>query len=126
MNLRAIANSAITSINPNISAVLKLNAGIETDDTGRRVSKFEEVGVTIQTQTLSTQELAMFDSLEQQGQFLNVYVTGQFHALRRISGKGADKLKFKAYGENTESEWLIKSISESWADWCKVVVWRQT
>lgn len=126
MNLRAIANGSITSVNPNIQATLKVNTGVTTDDTGRRTSSFDEETVTIQTQSLSSQELSLFDTLAQQGQFLNVYITGQLHVLRRITGKGADKLVFKAYGENEPTEWLIKSIAESWPNWCRVVIWRQS
>lgn len=126
MNLRQIANRAITTVNPNIPAVLKLNVGMETDDTGKRVAKFDEINVKIQPQSLSSNDLQMFDTLAQQGQLLNVYISGQIHALRRISQKGADKLIFKAFGENEESEWLIKSVAESFPNWCKVVVWRQT
>lgn len=126
MNLRSIVNQHITTINPNIQATLKLNTGYETSDTGKRVSRFEEFEVSIQAQSLSTQDLSLFDTLAQQGQMLNVYVSGQIHALRRISNQGADKLVFKAFGEESESEWLIKSVSESFPNWCKVVVWRQT
>lgn len=126
MNLRSIANSCIQAVNPNITAKLRLNGGFTVDDTGRRVSQFEEIEVRIQPQSMSTQDLAQFDSLAQQGQLLNVYISGQIHALRRISAKGADKLIFTAFGENSESEWLIKSVSESFPDWCKVVVWRQS
>lgn len=126
MNLRQIANRAITTVNPNIPAVLKLNVGMETDNTGKRVAKFDEINVKIQPQSLSSNDLQMFDTLAQQGQLLNVYISGQIHALRRISQKGADKLIFKAFGENEESEWLIKSVAESFPNWCKVVVWRQT
>lgn len=125
MNLRGIANSAIVSVNPNIPATLKLNLGHETDDTGKRQPKTEEHQVTIQVQSLSTQDLSLFDSLAQQGSLLNVYISGQIHTLRRISGQGADKLVFKAFGENDVSEWVIKSVAESFPDWCKVIVWRQ-
>ncbi|MDW0617879.1 hypothetical protein P2G70_10150 [Mannheimia haemolytica] len=125
MNLRQIANRAITAVNPNIPAVLKLNEGMETDDTGKRVAKFDEINVKIQPQSLSTNDLQLFDSLAQQGQLLNVYISGQIHALRRLSQQGADKLVFKAFGEKTESEWLIKSVAESFPNWCKVVIWRQ-
>ncbi|OAQ15405.1 hypothetical protein F480_02390 [Bibersteinia trehalosi Y31] len=125
MNLRQIANRAITTVNPNIPAILKLNTGTETDDTGKRVAKFDEINVKIQPQSLSTNDLQLFDSLAQQGQLLNVYISGQIHALRRLSQQGADKLVFKAFGEKTESEWLIKSVAESFPNWCKVVIWRQ-
>ena len=83
MNLRAIANGAITSVNPNLPAVLKLNNGYTTDATGKRKSGYSEHPVTVQTQTLSTQDLSLFEGLAQQGTLLYAYVTGQFHGLRR-------------------------------------------
>lgn len=126
MNLNAIANAATQAVNPNSSATLRLNSGVQVDDTGKRISTFEDFPVTVQAQSLSTQELTMFDALLQQGQMLSVYVNGQFHALRRISQKGADKLIFTAYGETSESEWLVKSVQESYPDWCRVLVWRQS
>lgn len=126
MDLQSIANSSIVAVNPNIKAILKLNNGYTVDDTGKRVSSFEEIPVKIQAQSLSTQDLSLFDSLAQQGQLLNIYISGQIHALRRITEKGADKLIFKAFGENEPSEWLIKSVSESFPTWCKVVAWRQS
>lgn len=96
MNLRAIANGAITAVNPNIPAVLKLNSGYTTDASGARTATYSEHPVTVQTQNLGTQDLSLFDSLAQQGSLLYAYVTGQFHGLRRQDGKGADKLVFAA------------------------------
>lgn len=126
MNLRAIANAVTVAVNPNMPAVLRLNDGYTTDDSGRRSVSFSDTEVTIQTQSLSAQErLELEGGLLQQGQYLNVYITGQLHALRRIEGKGAEKLVFAAYGETGPAEWLVKSLVESWPDWCKVVVWRQ-
>lgn len=125
MNLRAIANSKIQSINPNIHAVLLVNDGHTIDETGRRIPKYVQDNVTIQAQSLSAQERQEFNTLLQQGQMLNVYITGQLHVLRRLQGKGAEKLVFAAYGETKPTEWLVKSLNESWPDWCKVMVWRQ-
>lgn len=127
MNLRAIANGITQAVNPNMTATLVLQGGYETDRTGRRIAKPEQsMSVTIQTQALTSQERQELEGgLLQQGQFLNVYITGQLHVLRRIEGKGAEKLIFAAYGESESRAWLIKSVTESWADWCKVLIWKQ-
>lgn len=125
MNLRAIANSVTRSVNPNMEAQLMLNMGYRTDESGKREPYFEPHAVTIQTQSLNSTERQEFDGLMQQGKMLSVYVTGQFAVLRRIEGKGADKLVFTPYGETEPTEWLIKQVTESWPDWCKVMVWRQ-
>lgn len=125
MNLRAIANRSTQRVNPNMKAVLMLNQGYVTDAAGRRDTHYELTEVTIQAQSLSSQERQEFDGLLQQGAMLSVYVNGQFSVLRRIQAKGADKLVFAPYGETEPTEWLIKTVAESWPDWCKVVVWRQ-
>lgn len=125
MNLRAIANGATAAVNPNTAALLRLPDKYRTDDAGRRSTVFRDEPVTIQAQSLSAAEREQFDGLLQQGQMLSVYVSGQFHVLRRIAGKGAEKLLFTAYGESEPSEWLVKSLQESWPNWCRVVVWRQ-
>lgn len=125
MNLRAIANGATAAVNPNTAALLRLPDKYRTDDAGRRSSTFSDEPVTIQAQALSAAERQQFDGLLQQGQMLSVYVSGQFHVLRRIEGKGAEKLLFAAYGESQPSEWLVKALLESWPNWCRVVVCRQ-
>ena len=125
MNLRAIANGATAAVNPNTAALLRLPDKYRTDDAGRRSTVFRDEPVTIQAQSLSAAEREQFDGLLQQGQMLSVYVSGQVHVLRRIAGKGAEKLLFTAYGESEPSEWLVKSLQESWPNWCRVVVWRQ-
>ena len=125
MNLRAIANGLTSAVNPNMEATLLLNQGYQTDESGKRTASFASERVLIQTQSLSSLERQEFDGLLQQGYMLSVYVTGQFSVLRRIQGKGADKLVFTPYGEREPIEWLIKTVAESWPDWCKVIVWRQ-
>lgn len=125
MNLRAIANGLTSVVNPNMEATLLLNKGYQTDESGRRTPYFDSMRVLIQTQSLSSQERQEFDGLLQQGHMLSVYVTGQVSVLRRIQGKGADKLVFVPYGEKEPTEWLIKTVAESWPDWCKVMVWRE-
>lgn len=125
MNLRAIANGLTQTVNPNMEAQLLLNMGYTTDEAGRREPYYEQHTVTIQTQSLSSTERQEFDGLMQQGRMLSVYVTGHFAVLRRIEGKGADKLVFAPHGETEPTQWLIKQVSESWPDWCRVAVWRQ-
>lgn len=125
MNLRNIANSVITGINPNITARLLVNQGYDVDDYGNQIPKHEEIPVEIQTQSLSTQDLQHLNLMAQQGSFLYAYSDQMMYALRRSLNLGQDKLIFKAYGETEESEWIIKMINESYHNWNKVLVWRQ-
>lgn len=125
MNLRGIANSITRSVNPNVHAVLRQNIGYTTNDSGERVSSFVEKSVVVQLQTLSSQDLQLFDGLAQQGELIYAYVSAQFYGLQREQATGADKLVFARWGENEPHEWLVKQVVESWADWCKVLLWRQ-
>lgn len=125
MNLRNIANSVITGINPNIKAKLIVNDGYEIDDYGNQIPKTEELEITIQTQSLSTQDLQHLNLVSQQGSFLYAYTDHFLFALRRPLQLGQDKLVFKPYGESNETEWLIKQVVESYSNWNKVLVWRQ-
>ncbi len=125
MNLRGIANSVITSINPNIDAVLRVNEGYTVDDTGKQIPRFSEVPITVQPQSLSTQDLEHLNLMSQQGQFIYAYANGRISALRRSLGKGSEQIVFTPYGEDVPVTWKVKQVIESYPDWVKVLLWRQ-
>lgn len=125
MNLSGIANSVISGVNPNQKAVLKNSTGSTVDDSGKVRPCFTEQAITIQPQSLSTADLDHLNLVNQQGQFMYAYVSGQISAIRRSQGKGAEHIMFTAYGETEPSDWVVKQIVESYATWCKVLLWRQ-
>lgn len=125
INVRAIANRAIQCINPNVTAVLMANEGFDTDDSGYQVPKYSEHSISMQLQSLSTQDLEHLNLINQQGQFIYGYAKGQIEAIRRVTQKGADKIRFTAYSESKEADWLVTKVIESYSDWVKVLLWRQ-
>ena len=125
MNLSGIANSVISGVNPNQQAVLKINTGTTVDDAGKVKPCFTEQPITIQPQSLSTADLDHLNLINQQGQFMYAYITGQISAIRRSQGKGAEHVMFTAYGEDEPSDWVVKQVVESYPQWCKVLLWRQ-
>ena len=125
MNLSGLANSVISGVNPNQKAVLKINTGSTVDDSGKVNPCFTEQPITIQPQSLSTADLDHLNLINQQGQFMYAYITGQISAIRRSQGKGAEHVMFTAYGENEPSDWVVKQVVESYPQWCKVLLWRQ-
>lgn len=125
INVRSLANTAIQIVNKNIPAVLMANEGYQTDDAGMNTAKFVNYDISVQLQSLSTQDLEHLGVINQQGQFIYGYASGQISALRRPKEKGADKMMFKAYGEDEESEWLVTQVIESYPTWVKVLLWRQ-
>lgn len=125
MNLRGIANSVITSINPNIQATLRVNEGYTVDAAGNQIPKFSETEITVQPQSLSTQDLEHLNLISQQGQFIYVYANGRISALRRPMNDGNDQIVFTPYGEDEPVTWKVKQVIESFPDWVKVLLWRQ-
>ncbi len=116
MNLRQIANNAITSINPNISAVLKKYAG-ETIGTGRKPvpSYLPDQNVTIQLQPISRGDMQHVDGLNIQGLAKVIYVNGNYFSVQREMEQGGDI--FVINGE----QWLVVEPVELWSDWCRLI-----
>lgn len=116
MNLRQIANNAITSINPNISAILKKYAS-ETIGPGRKPvpSYLPDQNVTIQLQPISRGDMQHVDGLNIQGLAKVIYVNGNYFSVQREMEQGGDI--FVINGE----QWLVVEPVELWPDWCRLI-----
>ena len=116
MNLRQIANNAITSINPNIPAILKKYAG-ETIGPGRKPipSYLPDQNVTIQLQPISRGDMQLVDGLNIQGLAIVIYVNGNYFSVQRELEQGGDI--FVINGE----QWLVVEPIELWPDWCRLI-----
>lgn len=125
IKVRAIANSAIQVVNKNLPATLIANEGFEIIPGGKQVPKLASYEISVQMQSLSTQDLEHLGVINQQGEFIYCYARGQIEAIRRVKDKGADKISFVAYGESEPSEWLVTKFIESYPSWVKVLLWRQ-
>lgn len=116
MNLRQIANNAITSINPNIPAILKKYAG-ETIGPGRKPipSYLPDQHVTIQLQPISRGDMQHIDGLNIQGLAKVICVNGNYFSVQRELEQGGDI--FVINGE----QWLVVEPIELWPDWCRLI-----
>ncbi|EFM4663029.1 TPA: hypothetical protein RXJ23_001248 [Escherichia coli] len=116
MNLRQMANNAITSINPNIPAILKKYAG-ETIGSGRKPipSYLPDQHVTIQLQPISRGDMQHVDGLNIQGLAKVIYVNGNYFSVQRELEQGGDI--FVINGE----QWLVVEPIELWPDWCRLI-----
>lgn len=125
IKVRAIANSTIQAVNKNLPATLVANEGFEIIPGGKQVPKLASYEISVQMQSLSTQDLEHLGVINQQGEFIYCYARGKIEAIRRAKDKGADKISFVAYGESEPSEWLVTKVIESYPSWVKVLLWRQ-
>lgn len=116
MNLRGIANSLTSTINPNVTGVFQVNTGFTTLPGGKRVPSFNSVDVTVQLQELSSTDLRQVDSVNIQGILRSAYLNGNFNGVNRPEQKGGDILMIGS------EKWLVVKVPELWSDWCRVII----
>lgn len=116
MNLHQIVRGAITTVNPDVPGVLKVNSGFTTAPGGKRVQSYTDVDVMAQMQELSSTDLKQVDAINVQGILQSVYLNGNFNGVNRPDQKGGDILVVNG------QQWLVVKVPELWSDWCRVIV----
>ena len=122
VNLRAIANRATSTINPNIPAIWKASTGYTTGTAGKTVPSYAaDVQLIVQAQALSKAEIQHIDAMNLSPCDRAVYVNGQVNAVDREAQTGGDLLVFEG------RTWLVVAILEGFttAGWCKIAVTQQ-
>jgi hypothetical protein len=127
MNLRGIANSITSSINPNTAAQLSRSTGYSTAPSGKRTPTFAAaVTAQVQVQALSGQQLQHLDSLNIQGVLRNARLDGDWRGVYRPDSQGGDLIVF---GTSTDvradlrgTTWLVVQVLETWPDWCSLAI----
>lgn len=81
------------------------------------------VNVPVDMQALSYTDLMKISGLNIQGTRRKGYITGNWEGLNRPAQKGGDLLIMPSFpnfpGPTT---WLIAMVSETWPDWCAVIL----
>lgn len=122
MNLRSIANSIITSVNPNIKAIWRRSNGYVTGSDGKRAPAYIDTNVEIQTQALSANTLEFVQGLNIQGVMRLVYMYGNAQGIVKPDERGGDILIFPQTQGQPAQKWKIVTVVETWPDWSHVVV----
>ncbi len=118
MNLRAIANSVTSAINPNIGATLFISTGY-TITNFKQVPTYSKAAVSAQVQPLSSGDIRQLDGLNIQGAQKAIYLNGSALAISRIKKFGGDLIVFPNGTLPEGNTWLVLASLEQWADWCK-------
>lgn len=120
MNLHAIVRNAITTVTPDVPALLHASAGSVTLGDGKRVPQYAPpVSAMVQVQALSWRDMEMIGGLNIQGEARAVYLAGDWRAVIRPGQHGGDLLEFNGL------KWLNVKTLEQWPDWSKLVAVRQ-
>ena len=119
MDLRGIANGAITTVNPNETVTVLRSTGYTIGAGARQVPSYAAPVVGPgQVQALDADDIAQLDGLNIQGVIRAIYLRGTLAGVVRPDGTGGDIVKRK----NDTETWLVVKVLESWPDWTKAAV----
>jgi hypothetical protein len=121
MNLHAMVRSAITSVNPDITATLRRYLG-ETIGPGRKPvpTYYPDEQVSLQLQPLTKGDMMHVDGLNIEGLFKSIHINGQYYSVNRTMQKGGDLFIIN------DQTWLVIEPIELWPDWSRLLVCLQT
>ena len=116
MNLHGIVSGIVSAVNPMQEVTIEVSIGNVTLEDGSRVPKYAKpVKRMAQIQPLTSGDIQHLDSLNIQGVFQGIYISGHLDGLIRSDNKGGDRITFpdgKVY--------LVTTSIEDWPDWTKV------
>lgn len=126
MNLRAIANAGIQSVNPNIRVTVKKSDGFTLGAGRRQVPQYiTTTNVPAQLQALDGENLRHLEGLNIQGTMRNLRLMGYLLPVVRPDEKGGDLIEItNAPGFPGLSTWLVVKVLETWPTWtsCAIVL----
>lgn len=119
MDLRGIANSVSSCVNPNEIVTVERSTGYTIGDGRRQVPTYAApVTGPAQIQALDGDDLKQIEGLNVQGVMRAIYLRGSLAGVVRPDQKGGDIIKRKAGSET----WLVVKVLESWPNWTKAVI----
>jgi hypothetical protein len=125
MNLRGIANSVTSAINPNTAAQLSRSTGYDTTPSGKRTPTYATpVTAQVQVQALSGPQIQHLDSLNITGVLRNARLDGDWRGVYRPDSQGGDLIAFgaTARADLANTTWLVVQVLETWPDWCSLAI----
>lgn len=126
INLRALANTTIQSINPNISVTWVQANGYTTNADFSRTPTTIITTVQANVQGLSGRDLQHVEGLNIQGVMRSVHLYGNVQGVVRADQKGGDILQFPEVPGGPVKDWRVISVMETWPTWARVLVCLQS
>lgn len=117
MDVRGIANSVSSTVNPNVTVTVSRSTGY-TLGAGRKQVPSYAAPVTgpAQIQALDADDIKQLDGLNIQGTLRAIYLRGVLAGVIRPDGTGGDLV------EIGDQNWLVVRVLEGWATWTKACI----
>jgi hypothetical protein len=117
MDLRSIANSVSSTVNPNISVIVRRSSGYTIGAGRKQVPAYAaDVSGPAQMQALDSKDLKQLDGLNIQGTIRALYLRGTLAGVVRPDSTGGDLVLIGA------ETWLVVKVLESWPSWTKAAI----
>jgi hypothetical protein len=128
MQLRQIANKLSSTVNPNITVSLQTSAGWTPGPGQRQTPKYNQpISGPAQIQALDNSDLKQIEGLNIQGALRALYMYGSLAGVIRPDSKGGDLITISSPAPAALcGTWLTSKVLESWPDWTKIVIVKQT
>lgn len=117
MDLRGIANSVASTVNPNKTVTVKRSTGYTIGPGRKQIPAYATpiVGPG-QIQALDNDDLKQLDGLNIQGTIRAIYLRGVLAGVIRPDSTGGDIIEID--GDN----WLVVKVLEGWPTWTKAAI----
>jgi len=117
MDLRGLANSVTSTINPNETVTVLRSTGYTIGAGAKQVPAFAApVTGPAQVQALDANDIKQLDGLNIQGTIRAIYLRGTLAGVVRPNQTGGDIVQRGA------QNWLVVKVLESWPDWTKAAI----
>ena len=119
MDLRSLANSVSSTINPNETVTILRSTGFSIGAGQRQIPSYAlPVTGAAQIQALDGDDLKQLDGLNIQGVMRAIYLRGAMAGVIRPNNVGGDIVQ----RGNPSQNWLVVKVLETWPTWTKAAI----
>ena len=124
MDLRGIANTVTSTVNPNETVTVLRSTGFTTGAGAKQVPSYAApVSGPAQIQALDADDIKQLDGLNIQGTIRAIYLRGTLAGVVRPNQTGGDLVTIAAPAPVAlRGTWLVVKVLESWPDWTKAAI----
>ena len=117
MDLRGIANSVSTAVNPNVIVTVLRSDGYTIGAGLRQIPKYLPAATgSAQIQALDGNDLRQLDGLNVQGHIKAIFLRGVLAGVIRPDNAGGDIVQIAG------RDWLVVKVLEGWPTWTKAAI----
>lgn len=124
MDLRAIANSVTSTVNPNITVTVRVSTGFTIGAGSKQIPRYApDVTGPGQLQAMTYSDLRQIDNLNIQGVMKAIYLRGSLAGVVRPKTQGGDLIIIGSPAAlPDQGTWLVVKVLENWPLWTKACI----